>query len=194
MSGILSKTNRQILALAIAIALPLFIWAGIVEPVFARYQFIQDEMTNQQMLLSKYRAHANLLPKLQAQKAELEERSNDNRGWLQASNDALAAAQLQATVTNMIARGGGQIASMQILPSSGETERRRVRVSASIRAPLPEFYHFLYEMEAATPFVFVDSLEIHSANAGPLVPVPGQQAAPLSIRLQVSSFRKMDKQ
>ena len=190
----LSKTTRRLLALAIAVSIPVLVWAALVQPVSAQYQAYQNEKANQTALLGKFQARASALPQLRRQRAELDERDTGSRGLLTADTDAMAAAQLQAAVTKLIVRGGGRVASMQVLPPAMEGDLQRVRVSANLRAPMSGFYDLLYEIEAATPFMFVDTLNIRSASGGRKGRSPPQQPTVLSIRLQVSSFRKPEVQ
>lgn len=188
----MSKPFRRLLALAIALAVPLLAWVAVAQPVWARYQAYQNEKLNQTALLAKFQARAALLTQLQSQRAELERRDKNNRGLLHAETDALAAAHLQAAVTKLIVRGGGSVASMQVLPSSPEGEFQKVRINANVRAPMLKFFDVLYEIEAATPFIFVDSLNLRGASAvrpGQSSPAPTTM---LSIRLQVSSFRRTE--
>lgn len=192
MTALMSRPVRRLLAVAIAVSIPLLAWVAVAQPVWARYQAYQNEKLNQTMLLAKFQARAASITQLQARRAKLEQRDTNNPGLIRAGTDALAAAHLQAAVTKLIVRGGGSVASMQVLPPSREGEFQRVRINANVRSPMLKFFDVLYEIESATPFIFVDSLNIRSAFAAR----PGQssstQTTMLSIRLQVSSFRRTE--
>lgn len=192
MTASMSTPFRRLLALAIAAAIPLLAWMAVVQPVWSRYQAYQNEQLNQTALLAKFQARAASLTLLQAQRAELEQRDTDSRGLLRADTDALAAAHLQAAITKLMVRGGGSVASMQVLPPSQEGEFQKVRINANVRAPMLKFFDVLYGIEAAAPFIFIDSLNIRSASAALSDQSSSAQTTVLSIRLQVSSFRKTE--
>lgn len=192
MTLLVSGSVRRLLALAIAVSIPLLTWTVAVQPAWDRYQSYQADKLDQVELLVKYNAHAAMLSQLRARRAELDERDTGDHGRIPADTDALASAHLQAAVTKSVVRNGGTVASMRVLPPSTDGAFRKVYVGADVRAPMSKFFDVLYEIEAAKPFIFVESLSIRNATASRPGRPAAHQAAMLSVRLQVSGFRKAD--
>jgi hypothetical protein len=80
--------------------------------------------------------------------------------FLAAPTIGLAGAQLQAHVARLAARQSVGVVSSGAVPDTRDDEPDAVRLQAIVDLELPALQALLYELEAGTPYVFVEALSI----------------------------------
>jgi general secretion pathway protein M len=164
MSGALSPMLRRALALTILGALLSGAYAALVRPPLASYMRDQQTIGELRMALSHLQTTARELPAIQARVAELHRIGLQQAGYLDGQNETLAAAALQERLKSLVLREGGQFKSAQILPVKTADKARRLTVRGQMVLGLPALQHVIYELEASTPFLFVDNLDIRAVT------------------------------
>ena len=86
--------------------------------------------------------------------------------FLDAPTLGLAGADLQAYVARLANRHASLVSFGQGA-SSGEDALDVVRIEASLDIKLPALQVLLYQLESSTPYVFVESMTVHSPNTAP---------------------------
>ncbi len=74
----------------------------------------------------------------------------------------IAAATLEQRVKETVERSGGALTSSQVEPDGPDAKDGFVRLTASIEVDQSAIQAILYEIEAGTPYLFVDKLSIQS--------------------------------
>jgi hypothetical protein len=69
---------------------------------------------------------------------------------------------LQERLKSLVLREGGQFKSAQIMPVKGVDKARRLTVRGQMVLDLPALLHVIYDLEASTPFLFVDNLDVRA--------------------------------
>lgn len=153
----------RILALALLAAAPLLAWTFVVEPVVAAYRDADEAIVQTQRLLLGYRERAEQRPRLAELVAEAEARAADVTGYLEAVDEALAAAELQDRVKVVIEGAGGALRSAQSLRVEAVEDSpgvRRAGLQVRFIADIESLASILYELETGEPYLFVDALSI----------------------------------
>lgn len=153
----------RLLALALLAAVPLLGWTFVVEPVIAAYREANQAIAQTQRLLHDYRERAEQRPQLAELVAEQEAHAAAVRGYLEAVDDALAAAELQDRAKIVIEGGGGALRSAQSLrvePVEASAAVRRAWLQVRFSADIESLATILYELETGEPYLFVDGLSI----------------------------------
>lgn len=149
--------------LAIAVALPLLILGAIVVPWASRHAALDEAIATNQDQLQRYQRLLRTLPALQA---ELEQaRANDafEAFYFKASTQALAGAQLQSQVQEIVTSAAGRLISTQIMPVEGNEDPPRIRVRTQVQGSTETLLEVLYRIEQARPFLFVERVSIRSS-------------------------------
>jgi len=106
---------------------------------------------------------------------------------------ALASADIQRFIKSTISKAGGQLTSTQVLPSSNKDGFNKITVKVRMSADVNALRDILYEIEASTPIMIVEQLDIR--------PVRGKRnrktrkiepSNKLNINFQASSFMRTD--
>jgi general secretion pathway protein M len=192
-----SKRGGCILAWSVAVLIPLAVVAGIGLPWAGRVAELDAEIASRDDQMARYRQMLASLPTL---RAELEqERSNEDvkSFYYDAETPALAGAELQRELQDMVRGAGARLINTQFLPGGAEEEPPRVRIRAQLQGTTEALLEVLYRIEEARPFLFVDQLSVR-ANArrtiranprirGRRTPIQRQDGA-LTVRLDIFGY------
>lgn len=180
-----SPAIRRILALAI-LALLLLVGASAVGWVMDEYDASQSSAQRlQEAIQRRHQAEAKLA-ELQAELAALKQHQASAVGFLQSSTESLAAAELQSRIKSSVEAAHGDLRSTQILPGHDEGGFRRVSIRGQIVVDMAAMQRLFYELEASTPFLFVDNVEVR-ARATSRQRVQGENPQ-LDVRFDLSGY------
>jgi general secretion pathway protein M len=147
-----------VLLLIIAIAAA---YSFILEPIIVGYGETERQIEEVREQLSHYRRLAAVRPALEKQMQQAaEETSHDY--YLSGGTDALAAAGLQDQVNALVQEKGGSLRSIQPMPGIDEQGFRRITLRVQMSATIEALFETLYSLEAGTPILFVENLDIQS--------------------------------
>jgi len=99
-------------------------------------------------------------------KAHVQERDAPESAFLSATTAALAGAQLQTRLTDLVALQKANVASSGIQKTSRDDEDV-IRLQATFDMKLTALQTLLYDLETGTPYMFVDALSIQPQGNAP---------------------------
>jgi len=148
------------LALAILVLLASAAYFTVAAPLVAADAANRRQIAELRSELVRFERIAGERAGRKAELAALERQRAMQEGFLQGSNDTLIAAEIQNRIKTLVASGQGELASTQILPSATDGKLKRISVRGLIAIPLPGLVRVFHNLESATPFLFVDNVEI----------------------------------
>ena len=160
-SGWVSRLAALALSAGVAFALYLF----VVAPIVAGYAETGAAVAQAAELLDRYRRVAAARPALQERLDALKARQSEIGTYLSGETDALAGAELQELVNTTVAKGGGGLRSVQILPVKADGGFRRIGVRVQMTATIAQVLRLLHGLEAGSTLLFVDNLEVSNRRA-----------------------------
>jgi hypothetical protein len=156
-------------------------------PVAAMFRAQADDRAEALAQLAAYRAQDAQRPALAARLAALQLGAKSVPGLLTASSAALAQAQLQSDMKELIDRSGGALLSAQLLPPTKVKGFDSVAIEYDLTIPVSRFSSLIYAAETHTPYYFVDSADfIMPPNWRPN---PQGQDPTMEIRWTIHAFR-----
>ena len=182
-------TGREggLLALGLALAALAAIYVLIALPMENLYAAQAERAEMQRSLLLKLNAVANELPQLRSQVSELRAGVDSRRLTLGGASDAIAAAALQGHIEELATGAGVTIGSTEGLPTEAEGAYRRLGLRVVLSGSDAALMKLLAALEAATPPVVIDNLQIHGMQRR-----IGMPQAALDATLDVFGFRNAD--
>jgi general secretion pathway protein M len=159
--------------LAILIGIVVVLLIVIVLPVAETFGEQSDEIAQSQDEYAAYRAQIASRPRLEAELAALDRQESSTAGLLRGGNAALAAANMQGLVKTLVERHGGQVRSVQNLPSSMVGGLEKIEVQYELSIPLGSLKAVTWQLETNVPYLFLDDVQIHPENGWS----PGDAAA-----------------
>jgi hypothetical protein len=140
-------------------AIVLLFAVVVALPVAALFRTQANERAEALDQLAAYRAQDAQRPALVARLAALQQGAKSVPGLLTASSAALAQAQLQSDMKELIDRNGGALLSAQLLPPTKVKGFDSVAIEYDLTIPVSRFSALVYAVETHTPYYFVDSAD-----------------------------------
>jgi general secretion pathway protein M len=162
MSPRISPPLRRIAAFALLLAAAGALVFGVIQPLIETYADAKATVVRERAAMERARITGLDTAVLQAELARLKQRQTSATGLVPATNESLAAAQLQDRLKSTLEAAHGELRSTQILPARTEGRYRRVTIRAQAAARITALQHVLYSLESAPPFLFLDNVEIRA--------------------------------
>ena len=156
------RTGR-LLALGILIATLAILYLSVVAPLIDLYDQGAATLADRRLLQPRLHAAAARVPALQEQLAGLSQRTNTRKLTIDGASDALASAGLQSRIEELATAAGVSIGSTEALPAEARGLYRRVGLRMSINGAYANIVELLAAIEASTPPLVLDNLQIHGA-------------------------------
>lgn len=162
MIGNLSRSMRRALALTILAALVMVI-GGLVWLPFAILHGQDTEIARLDERTVELEARLRGREQLLAEQRLLERASQADQTLAQADTPALAGAELQRVLTELVAAGGGALESVQVLEPVQRLPFVQISIRLSFTSTIEALRQFLYAVERHAPVLLVHDLAITEA-------------------------------
>ncbi len=184
-----SRPVRRMLAVAILLALVFCVWSIVVVPLNDYISGTEADVQRLQSALGHGSATDQELAALQRQVAALRQQHDKIGGLILGVNESIATAQMQTRVKEAAEAAGGELQSIGVLPLHDEGPYRRITVEGQMMTTLPVAQRVVYELEAASPYLFFDRVEIHS-RLSTLDAAHAGQNPTLDVHFEVSGYMR----
>ncbi|WP_296805030.1 type II secretion system protein GspM [Thiocapsa sp.] len=187
-----------VLTWVLLVSFPLLVIGGLAIAWTSELGALSTRIVDSEDQLVRYRRLIQTLPELRAELERVRANESFKAFYFDAPTAALAGAELQRQVQDIVTAASGRLISTQILPGPPEESPPRVRVRTQIQGSTETLLDVLYDIEQARPFLFVDQVSVRS-SARPQQPVsaprgrmirrpPVNPAGELTVRLDIFGF------
>jgi general secretion pathway protein M len=152
-----------ILGWLLLILVPSLVIAAVAVPVLVRLDRLDTAIEERRGQLLKYRRLISTLPSLRTELEQVKANEDFKAFYFDARTPALAGAELQRKVQEIVTAAAGRLISTQLLPDEEEQHPPRVRVRTQIQGSTDTLMDILYNIEQARPFLFVDQVSVRSS-------------------------------
>lgn len=154
---------RQLLAVLILLAVVgLLLWL-VIGPLLGRFQSDEEVIAGLQQRLTVYRRLVAELPAQEARLAELQRSDPLTRLVFAETRPALASAELQQRIGQLIGQIGGQVISTQILSHEDpEAPLPAVGIKVHMRGETEQLVRLLHELANHQPLLLVENILVLS--------------------------------
>lgn len=157
----LSQRQRRQLALALLVVGLALAYAILVRPVASTFASYRSAIQDSAFLIERMHRAVEDVPAFEARAEQLRQQTDTTRQYLQRESTALAAADLQQQIGQMVSSAGGQLVSTQVVPYPGGSGYTGVALRVRITGDSPVLRQVLHAVESSRePFLFVDNLDI----------------------------------
>lgn len=174
--------------------LPLALVSGLTLGWIQHLGTLDRTIGDQQDQLARYQRLLRTLPELRQELERVRNNEAFRSFYIDAPTAALAGAQVQRQMQDLITAADARLISSQLLPEQPGEVPARIRVRTQIQGSTEGLLEILWAVERARPLLFVEQLSIRS-TARPDLPVPGRSvrrpphmAGDLTIRLDIFGF------
>ena len=154
---------RQLLAVLILLAVvSLLLWL-VIGPLLSRFQSDEEVIAGLQQRLQVYQRLVAELPAQEARLAELKRSDPVTRLVIAETRPALASAELQQQIGQLIGTIGAQVISTQILSlEDAESPLPAVGIKVHLRGETEQLVRLLYELANHEPLLLVENIVVLS--------------------------------
>jgi general secretion pathway protein M len=180
------------------ILVPSLVLASFLAPALMRMERLDTAIEERRDELARYRRLIATLPNLRAELEQVRSNEDFKAFYFEASTPALAGAELQQKVQEIVNAAAGRLISTQLLPEQKDESPPRVRIRAQIQGSTDTLTDVLYAIEEARPFLFVDQVSVRSSARADLPDRVSRRArrtragvdpgAELTVRLDIFGF------
>jgi len=157
----------RLLALALLLAALAATYTLAVAPLLDLYAERAASAETRRALADKLDAIAAELPALRQRAAALRAASAGRRLTLDGASDALALAGLQGRFAELAAAAGVTVGSTESLPAQPQGDYHRLGLRVLLSGPFDGLLKLFASIEAATPPLVLDNLQLHSVQRRP---------------------------
>jgi general secretion pathway protein M len=144
-------------AAGIAATVIVLLAAGLIALVFGGQS---AETTDGVHQLAVYRAEVAMRPELEAALKDLRLKAAATPGLITSDSVALAQAQLQDEVKEIVTDNQGEVRTAQIVPATNVEGFQVIAIQYDLSVPMAKLRDLIYAIETRTPYMFVDDADI----------------------------------
>ena len=137
-------------------------YAFVAEPILIGYSETDQKIEEVRKQLSHFQRLAVMRPALVKLMEQSAVEQTSASYYLSGGTDALAAVGLQDRVNALVDGKEGSLQSIQPMAGVDEQGFRRITLRIQMTATIGALFETLYALEAGTPVLFVENLEIQS--------------------------------
>lgn len=155
----LSKPVRQLLAVALLVALVSAVGLLALAPLWTYVTDLKGRIDQQRMMV----ARLTLLAEDDGAKQALEQQTKVAKAagiFIEGESEPIRLAALQSTLSAIASANGVKLRSARNLPSRDKYDLRLVGVQLQLVAPIERLQKILLDIEQSKPSMFVDSLQV----------------------------------
>jgi general secretion pathway protein M len=163
-------------------------------PIISVNRYYADKISDMERRLEILKRSAQIGNRLRPKLQQMQRSQMGDADYLSSTSEALAAAELQRILKQIVVARGGDILSTQIMPTVSEQGFSRITLKAKVKAPLGSLVAAFYDIEAGRPYLFIDELAIRARSslairrARRLRTRPGTLASALDVDFQLSGY------
>jgi len=185
--GALPPLVSRLAALGLLAGVVLAVAAFGVLPVMDRIRTTDQALEDDRALIGELQQRVAGRGAYGGQLDALKGRIAESGLYVRADTEPLAAAAVQERLKDAVGRHGGELRSVQSLPSEQEGALTKVGLRVVMTGQLEPAVRVLYELETSEPYLFVDNLQIQ-ATARRRVQTGTEDGVNLSIRFDLFGY------
>lgn len=160
-----TKMKSRIYAVAVAATFVILAASVIVLPLLNEYSELGKSISEQRLLFARYRQLAANHDDLRDQLVSIQRQAHSQAHYVTGDTPALASANMQRHLKQLIDSIGGELISTQLLGGDEDDLYASAALQIRMRADLETMMKLLYRLENGKPMFFLNELSI---NARPL--------------------------
>lgn len=178
------------LAVALLIGMGAVLYAVIIEPLWSSHRNFRQSRVSSTENLAKFQQIAGAVDALEEELAALQIAQTSQAGYLPGDSSALAAAELQTLVKNIVRAAGEDLRSTQILPVKEEAGVTRVAIRVQLPVRIRSLQEVLHTLESGVPFIFIDNVDVRRRKTNRRGLKNTNQEVYLDVRFDITGYMR----
>ena len=157
----LAPRQSRLLAVGILVAAVLVVLLGFTIPVTGAYRAQLSKIDDLQFRIAKFSQLAAQQDGLERQLRQVKQQNPSMAYYVAGTTSALAAANLQRYIKQVVAQNKGELISTQILDGRDDAGNS-TSLNVHLKCGMQQCFPILFGIESGRPMLFVDNLTISS--------------------------------
>lgn len=155
----MQKNKNKLVAILLLVLATVFVFSFLIVPIYANYKSTSEEIATLQYQLLRFKTISRKTEGLTSKLVELEAFNENHDYYFSNNKAALASAELQGIIKEILHRQNAKIISTQAV-TSGNFDKRQVKVAVHCRADIISLRNLLYAIETHIPILVIDKFNI----------------------------------
>jgi general secretion pathway protein M len=184
-----SLSRERLLAVGLLLFAIALIYMLVLSPLFTLRKEYAESVDESEFRLERYRKIAAERPLWSRRVEEIKQHGRVSEQYIAKETPALASADLQTLIKEIVTTSGGELISTQVVPEQQEEQLTRIAVRIRMNGSTKVLRDVLHAVETSQPILWVDNLNLRPIR----MPMrPGAKAAPdrLSIDFEVVGYMR----
>lgn len=160
----LNERQHAALSVAILIVGLLLIYAALIMPGLTKRSNFNEQLEDLQFQYSRFNHLEKQRDQIIDELQQLRQEQTDATGFLENKPQALAAADLQNYIKNIIESNSGNLISTQVVRHETSETFPDIRIKIHMRADIDALQEVFYDLEANQPTLLIDNLYLQKRN------------------------------
>lgn len=162
----LSPRQHAAASLSILVLLLLAVYLGVIEPALKSRGEFRDRFEELQFQHARLNHSIERMQSLRSEIGRLKKTQPDQGGFLEEKPDALAAADLQNTIKDLVSNSGGNLISTQVVMNQGKEIFPDIKLKVHMRGTINAMQKLFFDLGNNQPVLLMDNVLIQSRNTG----------------------------
>lgn len=184
-----SLSRERLLAVGLLLFAIALIYMLVLSPLLSLRKEYAESVDELEFRLERYRKIAAERPLWSRRVEEIKQHGRVSEQYIAKETPALASADLQTLIKEIVTTSGGELISTQVVPEQQEEQLTRIAVRIRMNGSTRVLRDVLHAVETSQPILWVDNLNLRPIR----MPMrPGSKAAPdrLSIDFEVVGYMR----
>ena len=161
----MNQWQHASVSLALLILCLVVVYFALVAPAIKGRMDINNRLENLQFQHTKFAGSAQRIDEIKQELDQLRHMQHDVTGFLEEKPQALAAADLQKYIKDLVESNGGNLVSMQVVNKKDNGKLfPEVTIKTHMRVDMESLKSILYNLAANRPVLLINDLAIQSRN------------------------------
>lgn len=161
----LTDFQHAVISMGILILFLVFLYAVLILPVVSARTEFQERFEEMQLQYSKFSDSENKMQGLERELVQLKGMQLNLSGFLEEKSQALAAADLQKHIKNLIETSNGSLISAQVIPQKEKSETfPPITIKVHMRGNIESLQGILYRLATEQPVLLIGNLYLQTRN------------------------------
>ena len=161
----LTQRQQSLAAGGILLLVVLLLYAVLVLPALSKRGELRGQIDELRFQYHKLHTVVAQRDRIMADLERLRQEPSGNAGFLEEKPEALAAADLQNQIKNIVEGHSGNLISTQVMPQESKGSFPEVRVSIHLRASIENLREIFYALESGQTLLLIDNLYMQKRNS-----------------------------
>ena len=160
----IARWQHSFISVSILILVLALLYYLLIFPAINSHAELNEQFDDLQFQYSRFSRSINQIESIKEQLQNFQQSQTDQSGFLEEKSEALAAADLQTQIKNLIESSDANLVSTQVIRNQTEDIFPSVTIKVHMRSNIESTQQVLHQLESDKTILLIDNLYIQMRN------------------------------